>query len=121
MLFQIETDKVTVDVRAPEEGTIESILVGHQSCMLDCSCQSLENPVVPCTRHTSRKISASCCQVKEDDVVKVGQLLAKITAGAAAEAPAPAKDDGGADLADTGPHAAVEESKSTGMLDICMP
>ena len=31
VLFQIETDKVTVDVRAPEEGTIESVLVGHAS------------------------------------------------------------------------------------------
>ena len=46
VLFQIETDKVTVDVRAPEEGTIESILVGHQSRMLDCRCQSLAKPVV---------------------------------------------------------------------------
>ena len=31
VLFQIETDKVTMDVRAPESGTIESILV--RACM----------------------------------------------------------------------------------------
>lgn len=27
VLFQIETDKVTIDVRAPQSGTLESILV----------------------------------------------------------------------------------------------
>ena len=27
MLFQIETDKVTIDVRAPQSGTLEEILV----------------------------------------------------------------------------------------------
>lgn len=27
VLFQIETDKVTIDVRAPQSGTLESVLV----------------------------------------------------------------------------------------------
>ncbi len=27
VLFQIETDKVTIDVRAPQSGTLEEILV----------------------------------------------------------------------------------------------
>ncbi len=27
VLFQIETDKVTIDVRAPQSGTVEEILV----------------------------------------------------------------------------------------------
>ncbi len=28
VLFQIETDKVTIDVRAPESGVLEDVMVG---------------------------------------------------------------------------------------------
>ena len=59
-------------------------------------------------------------QVKVHDVVKVRQVLAKIKAGAAGEAPAPVKEDGG-DKADTGRLAVDKESStSTGVLDTCL-
>jgi len=33
-IFQIETDKITVDVRAPEAGVLNKVMVNHSACKL---------------------------------------------------------------------------------------
>ena len=69
VLFQIETDKVTIDVRAPEAGVMEDVMVG-----LFLACFDLAHAVmnVPHAHHVHT------VQVKEDDTVTVGQVIAKI-------------------------------------------
>lgn len=67
-IFQIETDKVTVDVRAPEAGVLNKIMVSHTA----------SQPAFPVT---CRLTSCLQLQVKEDETVRVGQELADVGAG----------------------------------------
>ena len=68
-IFQIETDKVTVDVRAPEAGVLNRIMVSHNA----------SQPAFPVTCSQADKLLA--IQVKEDETVRVGQELADVGAG----------------------------------------
>ena len=75
-IFQIETDKVTVDVRTPEAGVLDKVMVGrpkrqHKIWASRC-----------CASNMCRNIQAFVsCQVKEDDTVRVGQELGNVSAG----------------------------------------
>ncbi len=73
VIAQIETDKVTMDVRAPAAGVIDEI----KACPL---CGTL--PVA--TLHTLTAYPHA--QVAKGDNVKVGQLVATFTQGAAGAA-----------------------------------
>ncbi len=68
-IFQIETDKVTVDVRAPEAGVLNKIMVSHIA----------SQHAFPVTDSQADKLLA--IQVKEDETVRVGQELADVGAG----------------------------------------
>ena len=98
VLFQIETDKVTIDVRAPQSGTLEEVLV----CFLMPPC-SMRFPSLPLEPRALVSGPMHCMvqafapmhehlsvppQVKEDETVTVGQVLAKIAAGEAPSQPA---------------------------------
>ena len=75
MLFQIETDKVTIDVRAPQSGTLEEVLVGifHQcklppAVMMTCMCayhclQSLVHLPAAFTRAPCCTLLKACCHI----------------------------------------------------------
>ena len=92
-ILQIETDKVTIDVRAPTAGTINAILVG----LYIESCPPLPPPLL-CFAARNRlptHFSLSFLQVKEGETVIVGHVVASIEEGAAAgraEGRAPAVD-----------------------------
>ena len=86
VIAQIETDKVTMDVRAPAAGVIDSIKARPRLWRH-----------VP-LRRTARRVASltrappPCEQVAKGDNVKVGQLVATFTEGAAgAAAPKAAK------------------------------
>ncbi len=68
-IFQIETDKVTVDVRSPEAGVLNKIMVSHIA----------SQPAFPVTCSQADKLLA--IQVKQDETVRVGQELADVGAG----------------------------------------
>ena len=112
VLAQIETDKVTMDVRAPAAGVVDSILVRRF-------------PHLPHAR--AFNILCGIAQVAKGDTVKVGQLVATFTEGAAgaaapkaaattkaAEAPAAASSGGGAPLTVAVP--SMGESMSEGTI-----
>ena len=117
MLFQIETDKVTIDVRAPQSGTLEAILVCLPfqcasspairvnnmcaSCSFSvsgASCGSIDQSSLPYTEQSMPDMYARPdimkwpLQVKDDETVTVGQVLAKIAAGEAPSQPAGQED-----------------------------
>ena len=121
LILQIETDKVTVDVRAPRAGVIEAILVrsvagacafsvhlvsssarpgcgssGVAVCRLWAGCRLAA--AWPCrSTHCRAPSTHRCCpacppapsQVKPDENVEVGHVVASIAEGATAEAAAP--------------------------------
>ena len=80
VLFQIETDKVTIDVRAPEAGVMEDVMV-----RLSHACIALDSAPI----HTAHEHHVIPMQVKEDDTVTVGQVIAKIGAGEASSSKEP--------------------------------
>ena len=90
VLFQIETDKVTIDVRAPESGVLEDVLVGAVHAH---ACSQAHAAFLPPSSRTCPE-SLRAVQVKADDTVTVGQVIAKIAAGEGQPAEqAPAKQE----------------------------
>ena len=67
-IAQIETDKVTIDLRSPQAGIVESILV---------SLSSLQKQA-PSKKGTRNK---TLMQVKEEETISVGQLVATVALG----------------------------------------
>ena len=61
MLFQIETDKVTIDVRAPQSGTLEEILVCRP---FRCAPSPAVRVNCMCAYHCSQALIASCDSIR---------------------------------------------------------
>jgi 2-oxoglutarate dehydrogenase E2 component (dihydrolipoamide succinyltransferase) len=107
-IVQIETDKVTIDVRAPRAGVIEAILVRRvvprgaaraaPPAPRRLRRAAIARPSEPCARPADFRpaifLCASPLQVRQDDNVNVGHVVASIAEGAAAGSvegsPAPA-------------------------------
>ena len=77
-IFQIETDKVTVDVRAPEAGVLSKVLVS-MTCMHDCYGAS-GHAELSLTESMEMRLQVGS-QVKVEDTVRVGQELGDVGAG----------------------------------------
>ena len=71
-IAQIETDKVTLDVRAPKAGRLESYKVSYWAAEATASSMAV---------HVHPVSSSRMAQVKEGDTVTVGQAVAVIAAG----------------------------------------